>query len=256
MSEEKEIAKVESGPGDFGECLVEGSAEDKKRERKIKRRAIAISIALQSAGLAALVIAPMLAKPAELGTRPEMMPIPPYNARPAQRQITQTPLDRLARQRCSFCAPTKISPTIVTRDTDHHTYTPIGPDIPIGIETNSKDGLIQAIDTRVQPKMPEPPPPQKRVSIGHIDPALLVNRVEPVFPPLARQIRKSGKVELHAVIAMDGTIQSLQVVSGDPMFLESALAAVRQWRYRPTLLNGQPVEVDTFITVIYTLNSQ
>jgi len=60
-------------------------------------------------------------------------------------------------------------------------------------------------------------------------------------------------VELHAIIAMDGSVESLEVVSGDPFFLQSALAAVRQWRYRPTTLNGRPVEVDTHITVIYTL---
>jgi protein TonB len=92
--------------------------------------------------------------------------------------------------------------------------------------------------------------------IGHIDPALLSHRVEPLYPALARQIRKSGTVELHAVIGMDGTIQSLEVVSGDPVFVQSALDAVKQWRYTPTKLNGHAVEVDTFITVIYTLNSQ
>ena len=60
-------------------------------------------------------------------------------------------------------------------------------------------------------------------------------------------------MELHAVIATDGSVQSLEVVSGDPLFVSSALDAVRQWRYRPTYLNGQPVEIDTYITVIYTL---
>ena len=83
---------------------------------------------------------------------------------------------------------------------------------------------------------------------------MLLYRVEPMYPALAKQIHKSGKVELRALIATDGTIQSLQVVSGDPLFVQSALDAVRQWRYKPTLLNGQPVEIDTFITVIYTLN--
>jgi protein TonB len=70
---------------------------------------------------------------------------------------------------------------------------------------------------------------------------------------LPHQLHRSGKVELHAVIAVDGTIQSLQALSGDPLFISSALEAVRQWRYQPTYLNGQPVEVDTYITVIYTL---
>ena len=56
------------------------------------------------------------------------------------------------------------------------------------------------------------------------------------------------------MIATDGTIQSLQVVSGDPLFYQSAMEAVRQWRYRPTVLNGEAVEVDTFITVIYNID--
>jgi len=87
----------------------------------------------------------------------------------------------------------------------------------------------------------------------HIDPALLTHRVEPVYPILAKQLGRSGRVELRAIIATDGSIQSLQVVSGDPMFYQSALDAVRQWRYTPTVLNGQVMEVDTYITVIYNV---
>ncbi len=85
-----------------------------------------------------------------------------------------------------------------------------------------------------------------------LDPAMLIHRVEPVYPPLAKQIRKGGRVELRAIIGTDGTIRSLQIVSGDPLFYLSAREAVEQWRYRPTVLNGQPVEIDTYITVIYT----
>jgi len=82
---------------------------------------------------------------------------------------------------------------------------------------------------------------------------MLIHRVEPVYPPLPRQIHKEGRVEMRAIVATDGTIQSLEIVSGDPMFYQSAIEAVRQWRYKPTILNGQPLEIDTFITVIYTL---
>ncbi len=82
---------------------------------------------------------------------------------------------------------------------------------------------------------------------------MLIQRVEPVYPPLAIQIHREGRVELRAVIATDGTIQSLQVVSGDPFFIQSALSAVRQWRYRATILDGQSVEIDTYITVTYTM---
>ncbi len=83
---------------------------------------------------------------------------------------------------------------------------------------------------------------------------MLIHRVEPIFPELARQTRREGTVELHAIIATDGSVSSLQFLSGDALFAQSALDAVRQWRYKPTILNGHPVEVDTHITVIYKLN--
>jgi protein TonB len=107
---------------------------------------------------------------------------------------------------------------------------------------------------------PTPPiisePRRERPLIVHtrIDQAMLMHRVQPVYPVLPKQLGRSGRVELRAVIATDGTIQSLQVVSGDPLFYQSAMEAVRQWRYKPTVLNGEAVEVDTFITVIYNID--
>lgn len=82
----------------------------------------------------------------------------------------------------------------------------------------------------------------------------LITRVEPIYPPLARQIHREGRVELRALISTEGAIESLEVISGDPFFIQSAISAVREWRYRPTILNGRPIEVDTRITVIYTLS--
>jgi protein TonB len=108
---------------------------------------------------------------------------------------------------------------------------------------------------------PKPPPGsesrREKPRIIHetqLSPAIRIRRVEPAYPILPKQLGRSGHVELRAVIATDGTIQSLQVVSGDPLFYKSALEAVRQWRYRPTVLNGEPVEIDTFITVIYNID--
>src|ERR1700751_5760560 len=101
MSDRRDIMKAESEAGNFGECLVEGSAEDKKRRRKIKRRALAISIALESLGLTALVIAPMLAKPAELVVM-ATMPIPPYSSRPAPRRAA-TPDPGRTTHPCIVC---------------------------------------------------------------------------------------------------------------------------------------------------------
>jgi protein TonB len=111
--------------------------------------------------------------------------------------------------------------------------------------------------TRPGPVAPDDPDKnkKKRISVGgSVQQAMLVRRVEPVYPPLSRQIRHSGQVRLHALIAVDGTIASLEVMDGDPLLVRSALDAVGQWRYRPTLLNGSPVEVETVITVVYTLS--
>jgi protein TonB len=89
---------------------------------------------------------------------------------------------------------------------------------------------------------------------GKVQEAKLIKRVMPVYPVLARQARISGTVHLMAVIAKDGAIQDLRVLSGHPLLIASAVNAVRQWVYRPTLLNGQPMEVMAPIDVIFTLS--
>lgn len=97
--------------------------------------------------------------------------------------------------------------------------------------------------------VPEVPPRFERVKRSHLDEALLVNKVEPIYPKLALVAGIRGEVRLHAIIAKDGTIQSISVVSGHPLLAKAAVDAVSQWRYRPYVLNKEPVEVETFITV-------
>lgn len=80
-----------------------------------------------------------------------------------------------------------------------------------------------------------------------------IHRVEPRYPALARQIRLAGTVQLRAIIGIDGAVRKLEVESGHPLLAKAALDAVHQWRYRPTRLNGEPVEVETTITVIFEL---
>jgi protein TonB len=92
-----------------------------------------------------------------------------------------------------------------------------------------------------------------RVSQG-VSQGLLIHEVRPQYPPLARQARIQGAVVLQAVIGKDGAIQNLHVVSGHPMLTTAAIDAVKQWRYKPYFLNGEPVEVDTQITVNFTLS--
>jgi len=104
----------------------------------------------------------------------------------------------------------------------------------------------------VAPK-PEPKPTAPMQVGGDVQAAKIINRVIPAYPIQARQARIAGTVKLIGVIAKDGTVQKLEVVSGHPFLVQAALAAVRQWVYRPTLLNGQPVEVIAPIDVIFTL---
>lgn len=96
--------------------------------------------------------------------------------------------------------------------------------------------------------------PPERIRIGgNVAVANLIHRVDPVYPPIAKKAQVAGTVVLHVIIGKDGSVQEVQVVSGPPLLIRAATDAVRQWRYKPTLLNGQPVEVDTTVTVIFAL---
>jgi len=88
---------------------------------------------------------------------------------------------------------------------------------------------------------------------GAITKASLISKVEPVYPPLAKQARIQGTVRFAAIIGEDGHIEKLQVISGHPLLIRAAQEAVRQYVYKPVLLNGRPVEVMTDIDVLFTL---
>jgi protein TonB len=111
------------------------------------------------------------------------------------------------------------------------------------------------------PGAPPPPPPPKpkgptgpvRVG-GQVAEANLIRRVQPVYPPLAKSARVSGTVEFTATISKEGNIENLQLVRGHPLLVNAAREAVLQWKYKPTMLNGQPVEVVTNIIVNFTLS--
>jgi protein TonB len=234
-------------------CFVDGDAEQRSRERQTRRRALGISVALQSTALIALLIIPLIGRTERIALGP-YTPIPPYVHPHGDPQIPPR-LNGGPRPVCSPCYSGNISPTIPTHDPNPTANEP-GPNI-----NGFSDGRDENREGIPMPELrPAPPreevrrePQTKRILVGHLEPAMLVRRVEPLYPTLPRQLGRSGKVELHAIISTDGSIQSLEVVNGDPLFVQSALEAVRQWRYKPTILNGVPVEVDTHITVIYSM---
>jgi periplasmic protein TonB len=125
--------------------------------------------------------------------------------------------------------------------------------VPGGIPGGQMGGVLGGIINSGTVAVPKVATPQRvRVSAG-VTSGLLIRKVNPTYPPLARQARISGTVVLRAVISKDGSIENLSLVSGHPMLAPAAIDAVKQWKYKPYLLNGEPVEVDTEVQVNFTL---
>jgi len=126
--------------------------------------------------------------------------------------------------------------------------------VPGGIPGGSMGGVLGSVLSSTPTVAPKIATPQRvRVSSG-VQSGLLVRKVPPSYPPLARQARIQGTVILQAQISKDGNIENLQLISGHPMLAPAAIEAVKQWKYRPYLLNGEPVEVETQIQVNFTLS--
>jgi protein TonB len=258
LDSRKVSEKIHEGSlGSLRGCLVEGNPEQRRRERRLRRRALVLSITIQTAVLALLTLLSLFGRTGRIALAINT-PIPPYG-HPLRHSegVTTHATGHASMGRFVFAPPTarRVPPS---NEADR----PAGPpEIGAGAAgTASGPECSWCIDIGGKNTGPAPPQPvvatPQKPRLVHqttIDPAMLIHRVEPIYPPLATQVHKEGRVELHARIATDGSIQSLEVAGGDPMFFQSALEAVRQWRYRPTILNGQPVEIDTHITVIYTM---
>jgi protein TonB len=125
--------------------------------------------------------------------------------------------------------------------------------VPGGVPGGSMGGVIGSVLSSTPTVAPRVATPQRvRVSSGVVS-GLLLRKVQPNYPPLARQARIQGVVVLQAQISKDGNIENLQLISGHPMLAPAAIEAVKQWKYKPYLLNGEPVEVETQVQVNFTL---
>jgi periplasmic protein TonB len=125
--------------------------------------------------------------------------------------------------------------------------------VPGGVPGGSMGGVMGSILSATPTVAPKIATPQRvRVSSG-VSTGMLVRKVPPSYPPLARQARIQGTVVLQATISKEGSIENLQLISGHPMLAPAAIEAVKQWKYKPYLLNGEPVEVETQVQVNFTL---
>lgn len=240
-------------------CLVESDVSAVSRARRQKRKALLASIVLELIILAALLLAPF-ASSSMLPAPLKFVPTVPYrNLPPADRahagprnhgDPSPTPTFHWPAPNTH---PVQASSAAGPSDAEAPSF---GPGVPGGTEASpGVPGATGDAPPNIAPPIQPVRPPQERPIWKDqlVQEALLVNRVEPAYPELARQMRIEGTVRLQAVIGRDGAVQSLEILSGQPMLAKAAVAAVREWRYRPTLLRGEPVEVETFITVIFTL---
>ncbi len=115
-------------------------------------------------------------------------------------------------------------------------------------ETSRRSGAQRAAPSATAASKP------MRIRVGgNVQAAMLTKRVEPVYPPAAIEARVMGIVKLSVIISPEGKVQQIQVESGHPLFVPAAIEAVKQWEYKPTLLNGKPVEVVTVVEVVFDL---
>jgi periplasmic protein TonB len=126
----------------------------------------------------------------------------------------------------------------------------------VGLPTGAIPGLPNGITSAgpgTRPVPPTPAPAVRPIRISHMSPGSLIYQLQPVYPPLARTAHVEGSVVLAALISKDGSIENLHVLTGHPMLVHAAVEAVSKWRYRPYILNSEPVEVETQITVNFFL---
>ncbi len=247
----------------FSGCLVDGDEAAGKRARRLRRKALLISVAIQGLLVLAMLLGPLVAT----SERPRLryVHIPPYRGAPQdvpEQKPAGTTQSARPRRGPIIHGPVFQPPTIPERIDLSPDSTAAAPDIglhpPAGCASCVPGGTEPLGPLRPDRATPLPAPAPTtaarppRIHRG-VDPAQLLHRVDPVYPALLRPLRVAGVVELRAVIATDGTIQELELLSGHPILAHAAIEAVRQWRYRPTLLNGQPVEVETRITVVFEL---
>ena len=126
--------------------------------------------------------------------------------------------------------------------------------VPGGVPGGQMGGVIGGIISSTLVAVPKAVNPQRiRVSQG-VTQGMIIRKIQPAYPPLARQARIQGPVVLQAAIGKDGSIQNLRLISGHPMLAPAAIEAIKQWKYKPYILNGEPVEVETTITFNFTLS--
>jgi periplasmic protein TonB len=242
--------------------LEDSVFESARRRAKRSPLTITYSVLIHGAAIGVLILVPLLQMQAVPIPRLDALLPPPHfiktdeipvvKAMPAPRELVPDP-------------DAVIAPTVLPSEIARIVEAP--PAVSLDVPQSGRGASIRSIFTEAiskpeetlppPPKPPEPEPAPARdeqpvrVS-GGVQQALLIRQVLPTYPQLALQARIQGVVVLDAIINKEGTIDSLRVVSGHPLLIRAAIEAVQQWVYKPTLLNGDPVAVETTITVNFS----
>jgi len=239
------------------------------RTRTKKPFTMVVSACLQAVLIAVILIVPLLVTPALPKTLLSSMllaPPPPAAAAPPpppQQVRIVKPQARLIEQ------GKLVAPRSIPKQVNLIKEEELPPDVPTamgstggvvgGVPGGTAGGVLGGIIGGSSTVAPPPPPPPKEVTPtriqqgGDVQEAMVINKVMPIYPPIARQMRIHGTVRLHAIISKDGHVAELTLVSGPAQLVPAAMDAVKQWRFRPTLLNGTPVEVECIFDIVFEM---
>ncbi len=247
-------------PNMFSDCLVETSGQ----QRSLRRRTVLFSTIVQSVILTFLVLIPLIytdvlpaGQLAAYLLAPPPPPPPPPAPAPAAKPVNVSSNLFNGQLITPTAIPTKIRMI-------HEEEAPPANEgvqggvvggIPGGQLGGVMGGVLGGIISSNHPPAVQPAQPKRvRISQG-VSEGMLLNSARPDYPVVAKVAHVEGTVVLDAIISREGTIENLRLVSGNPILAGPAIDAVKQWRYKPYRLNGEPVEIETRITVIFQLNA-
>lgn len=237
------------------ECLVDPTGEIQSQRRKARHKAVVGAMTLEAAAILSLALYPLFT-PAQLRPRFADAPIPFRFGAPETHphHAASAPRTRFSRE-VLFSPPSVPahiyrSPIAEVSSGAVSSVEDFGPGLPVGVSENP--GGFGNESTAIAPPSAAPMRIIRRSE--EFQEGQLVKRIIPQYPPIARIARISGTVELLVLIGQDGRVRSIEVLSGNPRLAASAKAGVEQWRYRPAILDGHAVEVETRVTVHFVLN--
>jgi protein TonB len=241
----------------FADSLLDSPWTDRSR----RSLTTLVSFAVQSVAVGGLLLLPLLYTQGlpqlqlmSLLVAPTPPPAPPAPQATRSARETTSNLSRDGQV---------IAPRSVPREILHVDETSAPPPVDVGglsvvggtSNSLARNTVLDSIGRGLNAIVPPPPVPSAHPPrVSRMMEGNLIYRVQPQYQPLARQARVQGIVVLRAVISREGKIENVQVVSGHPLLVKSAMDAVRQWRYRPYYLNNEPVDVETQVTVNFTLS--